>query len=502
MNSKFKWMGAFVALSMMAGGATAQQQQQQERPGQNRANDPSIRQLQPAQGNQESRQDRNQAQPRQQRPGSASDRFQQQNASQSSEENKTFAAHELVGMKVQNDQGQTLGEIEGVALDKTGKKVAYLGMIPEKQPGQAQPGQVRPGQAQQGRVQQDQEMKIVAIPHKEVTFSAEKNALIVDATPQDVQKAKGFSPDSWPKQPETAWLQASGSSDDQLQGRAEFRSRAENRSELESSVERSSREQAEARRQAQQRDQRLGQRPGSEQNRDAARTTREGDVRLRLNEEQLNVDVEEVEAGGVVVRTTVDTRQVSRPVELEREHVEIKRLDPQQASSQVSDNAFKEQEIFIPLSRERAVVSKDVNVREVVELDKQTETEQQTVEAQLRREQLDINRRGEAAQGGTRSQVQGAGDSQTQLRQNITRELTASEDGKKALLTREEMQRINIRVNQQQVTLQGSVKSEQVKQQILQRVRDIEGVENVNDQLQVNANPENQGQPQRPNRNQ
>ena len=50
-----------------------------------------------------------------------------------------------------------------------------------------------------------------------------------------------------------------------------------------------------------------------------------------LDEERLNVQKREVDAGGVLITKDVETRQANQPVELQREEVQIERLSPEQA---------------------------------------------------------------------------------------------------------------------------------------------------------------------------
>ena len=82
-----------------------------------------------------------------------------------------------------------------------------------------------------------------------------------------------------------------------------------------------------------------------------------------------------------------------------REDVTIERI-PVTADMNVSTNVeITEDEIRIPLMAEEAVVEKRVVGKEEVVVRKERHTENQTVEADLRRERLDVDRTGETMRG-------------------------------------------------------------------------------------------------------
>ena len=57
-------------------------------------------------------------------------------------------------------------------------------------------------------------------------------------------------------------------------------------------------------------------------------------------------------------------------------------------------------EIYIPLRREEAVIEKEAHVREEVRVRKDARQEQQTVSGQVRKEDVEIEREGEARETG------------------------------------------------------------------------------------------------------
>lgn len=116
-----------------------------------------------------------------------------------------------------------------------------------------------------------------------------------------------------------------------------------------------------------------------------------GEQRLTLSEEQLRVGKRTVQAGEVALHKTVDTEHVSETVPLMREEITIERR-PIAADADRSGNIeITEDEIRIPLMAEEAIVEKRVVGTEEVMLRKQQVTENQTVEADLRRERLEMN---------------------------------------------------------------------------------------------------------------
>lgn len=109
--------------------------------------------------------------------------------------------------------------------------------------------------------------------------------------------------------------------------------------------------------------------------------------RLTLSEEQLAVGKRQVQAGEVELRKTVETRHVQEQVGLAREEVEIERRPL--AAADAADLEIGEQTIRVPLMAEEAVVEKKVVPVEEVVVRKEARTQEQTIEADLRKERLD-----------------------------------------------------------------------------------------------------------------
>ncbi|HYE32562.1 MAG TPA: PRC and DUF2382 domain-containing protein [Methylomirabilota bacterium] len=128
--------------------------------------------------------------------------------------------------------------------------------------------------------------------------------------------------------------------------------------------------------------------------RPAGGATAPEEARVQLKEEQVKVGKREVEYGGVRLRKVVRTEVVQQPVELKREEIVIERV-PVGEAAPTSD--FTDEEIYVPLRREEAVVAKEAHVTEEVRLGKRQEREQQTVSETVRKEDVEIQQEGEAS---------------------------------------------------------------------------------------------------------
>jgi len=128
----------------------------------------------------------------------------------------------------------------------------------------------------------------------------------------------------------------------------------------------------------------------------AATTPRTGaeEARIQLSEEELKVGKRQVEVGGVRLRKVVRTEVVNQPVELAREEIVIERVAA--AGGKPGAEAFAEQDVYIPLRREEAVVEKEARVREEVRATKVAGVERQDVSGTVRREEAEVEKEGEA----------------------------------------------------------------------------------------------------------
>jgi len=126
-------------------------------------------------------------------------------------------------------------------------------------------------------------------------------------------------------------------------------------------------------------------------------STRPGmeETRIPLSEEDVKIGKRSVEGGGVRLRKIVRTETVNQPVELQREEIVIERVPGGQAGQGGTAEAFSQQEVYIPLRREEAVVQKESRVREEVLAHKESHVERQEVSEQVRREDVEIEKEGQ-----------------------------------------------------------------------------------------------------------
>lgn len=120
---------------------------------------------------------------------------------------------------------------------------------------------------------------------------------------------------------------------------------------------------------------------------------------LNLNEERVEVGKQEVGTGGVRLRKVIRTETIHEPVELKHEDVEIERI-PADETARAEPGNLQEEEIYIPLRQEEAVVHKETRPREQIRATKKTETEKQDVSETARKEDIEIER-GEERKYGT-----------------------------------------------------------------------------------------------------
>ena len=117
--------------------------------------------------------------------------------------------------------------------------------------------------------------------------------------------------------------------------------------------------------------------------------------RITLAEEQLAVGKRTVQEGEVALRKHVDTRRVEEQVELMREEVNVERR-PLGADAATEATDIGEAEIRVPVMREEAVVEKRTVPIEEVVVRKEAVADKQTVQADLRKETLDVDENAEA----------------------------------------------------------------------------------------------------------
>ncbi len=113
-------------------------------------------------------------------------------------------------------------------------------------------------------------------------------------------------------------------------------------------------------------------------------------VALLRSEEELELGTEPVRAGTVRARKTVDHERVEEVVRRGVEHAEVERFDVTEADSGEVET-LPDGSVSIPVFEEQLVVEKRLVVRERIVIRKHTVTEERLVEADLRRERVEVD---------------------------------------------------------------------------------------------------------------
>ncbi len=126
---------------------------------------------------------------------------------------------------------------------------------------------------------------------------------------------------------------------------------------------------------------------------DVTMSDREGDLRdqdelrVQRSEEELRAGVREREAGKVNVRKRVRTERERMAVPRRREEVNVERVP---VNEPASEEEIGEDEVVIPVVEEEIVVQKRPVVREEIRVRKDIVEEEEVVEADLRKEEVEV----------------------------------------------------------------------------------------------------------------
>jgi uncharacterized protein (TIGR02271 family) len=133
------------------------------------------------------------------------------------------------------------------------------------------------------------------------------------------------------------------------------------------------------------------------------------EFRMQRSEEELRTGTREREAGRMNVRKTVRTEREQVRVPRRREEIDIERVPGQ--GREASEAEIGEEEIVVQVFEEEVVVSKRVVLKEEIRIRKKVVEDEEVVEVDLRKEEVDIEdnterdagrragRRAEAAKG-------------------------------------------------------------------------------------------------------
>ena len=117
------------------------------------------------------------------------------------------------------------------------------------------------------------------------------------------------------------------------------------------------------------------------------KTGRDREGTITRSEEELRVGKRETEAGRARIRKWVETEPVTADVDLRRETVRVER---EPVNQPVSGAEIGEEEVDVTLRAEEAVVQKEAVAKERVRLEKDVQTERETVSDEVRKERIDV----------------------------------------------------------------------------------------------------------------
>lgn len=111
---------------------------------------------------------------------------------------------------------------------------------------------------------------------------------------------------------------------------------------------------------------------------------------VKVVEETLQVGKRVEQTGGVRVRSRIVERPVEESLRLREEHVRVERNAVNRPATEADFATFKEGEIEITESAERAVVGKEARVVEEISLGKEVTEREETVRETVRKTEVDI----------------------------------------------------------------------------------------------------------------
>lgn len=123
----------------------------------------------------------------------------------------------------------------------------------------------------------------------------------------------------------------------------------------------------------------------------AASTTDTG-ATAQVIEENLQVGKRVEQTGGARLRSRIVERPVEANVRLREEHVNVERRPVDRPATEADFAAFKEGDIEITESAERAVVGKEARVVEEVSLGKEVTEREETIRDTVRKTEVDVER--------------------------------------------------------------------------------------------------------------
>jgi uncharacterized protein (TIGR02271 family) len=118
------------------------------------------------------------------------------------------------------------------------------------------------------------------------------------------------------------------------------------------------------------------------------------DLRVQRSEEELRASVREREAGQVNVKKSVRTEREVVRVPKRREEVDIERVPVEgeaREATTATEAGIGEDEVVLQVFEEEVVVTKRVVLKEEIRLRKRVVQDEETVEVDLRKEEVEID---------------------------------------------------------------------------------------------------------------
>ena len=122
-----------------------------------------------------------------------------------------------------------------------------------------------------------------------------------------------------------------------------------------------------------------------------ARDGLEEDLRVQRSEEELHAGVRESEAGSMNVKKSVRTEREAVRVPKRREEVGIERVPIEGEAREASEAQIGEDEVVVQVFEEEVVVTKRVVLKEEIRLRKRVVEEDEVIEVDLRKEEVEID---------------------------------------------------------------------------------------------------------------
>lgn len=126
----------------------------------------------------------------------------------------------------------------------------------------------------------------------------------------------------------------------------------------------------------------------------ATGATAEGAQKLNIIEENLQVGKRVEQTGGARIRSRIIEKPVEESVRLREEHVNVVRTNVNRPATAADFNAFKEGEISVTESAERAVVGKEARVVGEVSIGKEVTEREEVVRDTVRKTDVQVEQLG------------------------------------------------------------------------------------------------------------